>query len=162
MKILLDLEKTNRSKLFLVFFLLIFIYDVLSSIVVNAFFPSTFAHISDEINSYELFVQFFLLMLIAPLFETLIFQVIIIEGLHKFKFIPSAIIVLISAVFFAVAHHYNIIYMLAVFPVGFIFSYYYFILREDKYIAFLSVCALHSGTNLIAYGNNNILVPLFG
>ena len=162
MKILLDLEKTNRSKLFLVFFLLIFIYDVLSSIVVNAFFPSTFAHISDEINSYELFVQFFLLMLIAPLFETLIFQVIIIEGLHKFKFIPSAIIVLISAVFFAVAHHYNIIYMLAVFPVGLIFSYYYFILREDKYIAFLSVCALHSATNLIAYGNNNILVPLIG
>ena len=162
MKILLDLEKANRSKLFLVFFLLIFIYDVLSSIVVNAFFPSTFAHISDEINSYELFVQFFLLMLIAPLFETLIFQVIIIEGLHKFKFIPSAIIVLISAVFFAVAHHYNIIYMLAVFPVGLIFSYYYFILREDKYIAFLSVCALHSATNLIAYGNNNILVPFIG
>ena len=162
MKILLDLEKTNRSKLFLVFFLLIFIYDVLSSIVVNAFFPSTFAHISDEINSYELFVQFFLLMLIAPLFETLIFQVIIIEGLHKFKFIPSAIIVLISAVVFAVAHHYNIIYMLAVFPVGLIFSYYYFILREDKYIAFLSVCALHSATNLIAYGNNNIFVPLIG
>ncbi len=144
--------------MFLTFLLVDVLYQLIVGFVIDKFFPETFDHIQVLTVPYDLFVRFFLLVLIAPFLETLIFQFLIIEGLSKLKAKPL-IVVSVSAALFSLAHGYNVVYIVAVFPAGLLFGYYYYILRtEDKAIAFLSVVALHAAFNLLAYMNNYFLV----
>src|SRR5690554_1863195 len=154
------LKNKRNSYLFLIFFLIIISYKIISAVIVNTFEKDSFEHLSAIGGSYELFTKFFSLVVIAPWFETLIFQVLIIEILVRLKLRPYLAVVL-AAIIFAVAHSYNIIYIIVVFPLGFVYCYYYYLLRrKDKYLAFLSVVGLHAASNLFAYVNNFILIPL--
>lgn len=156
------LKSKKNSHLFLLFFISFILYKIISAVIVNAFAEDSFEHLSaDNINSpFDLFVKFFSIVVIAPFFETVIFQVLPIETMIKFKAKPL-LAVLLSSVIFALAHSYNIVYIITVFPLGFVYCYYYYLLRyKDKYLAFLSVVGLHAASNLFAYVNNFILIPL--
>lgn len=156
------LKSKKNSHLFLLFFISFILYKIISAVIVNAFAEDSFEHLSaDNINSpFDLFVKFFSIVVIAPFFETVIFQVLPIETMIKFKTKPL-LAVLLSSVIFALAHSYNIVYIITVFPLGFVYCYYYYLLRyKDKYLAFLSVVGLHAASNLFAYVNNFILIPL--
>lgn len=152
------LKHLGKQKLFLVLLLFFVCYQVGNAIIINLFFPGTFDHIQGQFGSYDLFVRFFLHVLIAPFLETVIFQMLVIEGLSRLKVRPL-IAVVVSAVLFSLAHSYSVVYMFAVFPAGLLFGYYYYLLRTgDKAIAFLSVAALHAAVNFLTYMNNYFLV----
>ena len=156
------LKGLKWHNLFLTLLLIDTLYQIVSAIIINVFFPETFSHMQALTEGYDFFVQFFLLVLIAPFLETALFQMLVIEGFIRLKIRPI-VAVIVSAVLFSLAHSYNAVYMLAVFPAGLIFGYYYYILRtQDKAIAFLSVAALHAAVNFLTYINNYFLVPWLG
>src|SRR5690554_3406970 len=151
------LKKITNSKLFFLFLFSAIFYQIMSGVIVDILSPETLDHISGYKKPQELFTRFFFLVLLAPFFETIFLQWLPIELLIKFK-IRLSFTLLFSAIIFALAHTYNLIYIIGVFPFGLILAYYYSILRlRDKWIAFLSVMALHSAINLFAYINNYLL-----
>src|SRR5690554_8224868 len=82
------LKSKKNSHLFLLFFISFILYKIISAFIVNAFAEDSFEHLSaDNINSpFDLFVKFFSIVVIAPFFELVIFQVLLIEMMIKFKF----------------------------------------------------------------------------
>lgn len=89
-----------------------------------------------------------MVVLAAPLIETIIFQFIIIEILYEK--VRKEIICLISALFFASSHLYNVLYFVFALILGFAFAYLYFIGRVNKK-AFQYVYLTHLTYNLIAF-----------
>lgn len=89
--------------------------------------------------------------------ETLIFQVSVVELSKRLK-IGNVLIIVISSLFFAIAHHDTILYMLmTIFP-GIIYAYYYLYNRvrgESWTIAALYVFLLHSLYNLTIFVLDN-------
>src|SRR5690554_4025344 len=156
----LSIKNAPNNKLFGYFLLFSIIYQIISGFIVNLFNSKAFSSDNSPSDPMELFIHFFLLTLIASLIETIIFQVLIIEMLIKVKLKPF-IAVIVSSIVFALIHTYNLTYILVVLPLGVVLGYYYYILRfRDKWIAFLSVFALHSAVNLFAYISNYFIVPL--
>lgn len=109
----------------------------------------------EDISTFELF---FLSVLLAPIFETLIFQVLLIQV--PFKYIMKKnktnyiIFGLLSALLFGIAHCYNIYYILATFGMGLYLSYVTVMtafLREKKVSVWITVCGAHMFLNLMAF-----------
>ena len=90
-------------------------------------------------------------ILLAPIIETIIFQVGIYHILNIIPFFRdyNNRIILIGGLIFGLSHAYNIIYIISVIPAGMILMYAY-IVRQKKNDAFLSVYSIHLICNIIA------------
>ncbi len=140
------LIKINRFKL--VFF----------AVVLNFLFSLIFSYVSDVIfekkllygfkNLGSLYNEFILVILIAPLFETLLFQYGIIEIVRK-KFTPL-VCCSISALIFALMHTYNLFYFFFAFLGGLLFAYLYFI-GKSIINGFLLAFSVHLIYNCIVF-----------
>jgi hypothetical protein len=102
----------------------------------------------DDINS-----DFYLVVILAPFFETLIFQYIIIWTLYNitenFK-----ISIVVSTLFFALYHFFNIYYFIAIIGSGFILSMLFVTIykRTNSWlISFIFTFLLHLEHNLVAF-----------
>ena len=107
--------------------------------------------IDDEAVDYQIFLGVFL----GPIFETYLFQVLIINFadnfLSKNAKAQSLIVISLSATIFAAVHYFSWAYQLAMIIPGFIFAYGYWFFRQQKSqaVAFWVVCVLHMLYNLI-------------
>ncbi|MEE9361123.1 MAG: CPBP family intramembrane glutamic endopeptidase [Cellulophaga sp.] len=105
-----------------------------------------------DFEKYSFFGFFFLLVIFAPIFETLIGQVLPIKLTEKIlrnkhKVIPM----LISAILFSLMHFgYSIWYSLLTFPLGILLAKTYVIFQKRKESSFWVTAAVHSLRNLIA------------
>lgn len=140
------LLKTNRIKL--IFF----------AVSLNIFFSLIFSFISEKIFNEKISIGFkslgtiydeiILVILIAPFFETLLFQYSIIEFIRK-KFNPF-VCCCVSAMVFSLMHTYNVFYFFFAFFSGFLFAYLYYLGNTIK-TGILLAFIVHLIHNSIAF-----------
>lgn len=102
----------------------------------------------DEFDSFQ--EKIILALIIAPVFETLIFNLLLNEVF--FKFINNAsYCIILSSILFGLIHSYSIVYIFFTFLAGLVFNSFYFWIRKDKgyKLAALCVFLLHFNHNLI-------------
>ena len=147
----IPIEKNLRY--FCLVFAITFAFKLITALIATYFDPSL---TDNPVVTESLVGNFILMVIIAPLIETLIYQFAIIEIGFRLKFHPLLSII-ISALAFGLSHHYNIVYVLITTVSGFIYAYYYTALRPQNYTnRFVLVALLHSLFNLIAFLNNYI------
>ncbi|PJA05488.1 MAG: hypothetical protein COX71_06430 [Flavobacteriales bacterium CG_4_10_14_0_2_um_filter_35_18] len=102
---------------------------------------------------------FFLTVIIAPLLETLIYQLTIIEIVFKIKIKQANLIAILSSSFlFCLSHTYSIYYIFATFGLGAIFTTIYVVAKKREDInPFWFVVFIHFLNNLIAFVFNDLL-----
>lgn len=111
---------------------------------------------SEIINSYSALKFLFLLVFLAPLFETLFLQAAIIEFfLYHLNFKKPVIPIIISGFIFGSLHYlnsFNFIYMLAAMVMGILFATIYAITKKRGDISPVVVTfTCHFTTNLFAF-----------
>lgn len=113
-------------------------------------------------NDLGLTGLFIISVIVAPIFETLIFQIIIIEG---FRYLLRNLISLklilifstiISSLLFASDHIYSVNYYIMAFCSGFIYAALYNISKFRKEAAFIFPLILHSVWNFFTFIINDI------
>lgn len=133
-----------------IFFLIFFIPSVLIG-AITTFFPEP-----ESAGYWEtdiIVVDLVIAVIAAPLFETLIFQSLIIEIICKIIKRPRRniyIAIIASALAFALNHTYSVYYVIFTFFVGIIYSLAYYLGRYRKESAIILVFLLHSLDNLLA------------
>ena len=142
--------KALRPSVFIV------VMTILSVVIVLPFLP--ILHALEEIGGpvggpslveESLVFQFVVAVLLAPLIETLIFQTAPILILRKYSSARPGLIVLVSSLWFAVLHDYDIAYIFYAFLVGLTLAYSYVMYLEKTASAFWVVTAIHALRNLL-------------
>jgi uncharacterized protein len=96
-------------------------------------------------------IDMFAAIIIAPMLETLFFQLGIIRlGEDSFKIKNKYILVFISALLFGLSHWYSILYILHGFIIGLILAYSFILYDDSKYSAFWIVTTIHALRNLLS------------
>ncbi|PKM68124.1 MAG: hypothetical protein CVU95_05640 [Firmicutes bacterium HGW-Firmicutes-2] len=105
-----------------------------------------------DFDEIPIVLSFLSLGIIVPIFETLIFQFLIIRFLKKFSFFKNRIYItiLISAVLFGLAHTYSIYYMFFAFVDGLLLAYAFVIYEDKKVSAFWVTMAIHGLRNVLS------------
>ncbi len=146
---IIEIPRSKNLYFLFIFFLIEEITNWVAYYLFDYFSPG-FADI-EEYHKQGVGFAFVSLVLIAPIFETLIVQFLVLELLHKLK-ISASVSILIAAVIFGVLHYYNIWYILATVISGFVFAYYYMALRpQGKWNKILLLIALHAMANIVAF-----------
>ncbi|WP_113651509.1 CPBP family intramembrane glutamic endopeptidase [Pedobacter namyangjuensis] len=149
-----EIPQAKNQIYFWIFFSIYFFFQLLTTIVANYINPDL---TSTTIDFDSLAEEFIIVVVVAPILETIIFQYIVIETLTRFKIMPI-ICVFISGILFGMAHWYNLIYVVVLTIVGFIFAYYYLALRHQNPVnKLVLVTLLHALSNLIAFFDKNIV-----
>lgn len=134
-----------------------FFYCLILSIANGYFFNylnDKYIHYSSNENGLSEFsklVKFIIIVIIAPLVETLIFNLFPNEILKKFGINNNFLLVIIPSIFFSLFHLYHPIYSLMAFIGGLIMNNYYLYNQKKCANAFLMVALLHSSYNLYGY-----------
>jgi len=102
-----------------------------------------------EVEEVPVVLLFLIFVIIIPIFETFIYQFLIIRLLKKFNFFKSRklLVVLISAVFFGTGHIYSIYYVFFTFVLGLPLAYAFIIYEDKKVSAFWVTTAIHGLIN---------------
>ncbi len=97
--------------------------------------------------------MFFLVVVFAPIIETLIFQFLLYRLLNQMRIKNTLIIVIIMSFAFSQAHWYHWLYVVATFINGLFLNYYYVYIykKKNELIAVLLTIALHSSYNLYGF-----------
>jgi membrane protease YdiL (CAAX protease family) len=115
---------------------------------------TTFLPEPDMTGSFEtdsIVLDLLIAVMVAPLFETLLFQSLIIEIICKIIKRPRkniCIAVIASSLAFALNHTYSISYVIITFFIGIIFALTYYLGRYRKESAILLVFIIHAMYNL--------------
>lgn len=129
--------------------LLVFLIDFLVTIVFSVWlFPEP--EYGNNMEAYVLWEQILLLLIIAPLAETYIFQKLFLEGLcslTKRKWLSALLI----AILFGLAHHYSVPYMVKTFIAGLLYCYLYLTIKEKGANAYWYTVFAHFIFNLVAF-----------
>lgn len=142
--------------------LFIFLMFMLSAVLTVLFSPlfdlldasATQAHESPH-NLDSRIYEFLKFVIVAPLFETFIFQFLIIETLSYLR-IRKITIIFISAFIFSITHYYSIGYIAHAFILGLVLSYSY-VIYENRLHSFLIVYMIHLLRNTMAFIVLNLL-----
>lgn len=142
----------ERKNPFILVFIVNLIYAGLAGHIVAYFDSSTF---DTPLDAQHIAIQFLTAVILAPIIETLLFQVLIIETLRSFK-VGDIYSVLISSLLFALSHSYNTTYIFVAFIPGVIFALYYIGLKRsrDWFVSAFFVFAVHSLYNLFVFFTN--------
>jgi len=133
-----------------IFFLVFFVPSVILGAI------TTFLPEPESANYWEtdiIVVDLVIAVIAAPLFETLLFQSLIIEVICKIIKRPRRniwIAVFASAIAFALNHKYSMSYVIYSFFGGIIYALAYYLGRYRKESAIILVFLLHSLYNLLA------------
>lgn len=144
----IEIPSNKNLRYFIIFFLILFIFQVVSSVLAN--------YIGTELsntrfNFGSLAEEFIVVVIVAPIVETLIFQYAVIETLLNLK-VRTWICISTSALMFGIQHWYNPFYVAALTVIGFILSYYYMALSKQRTInSIVLLIIMHSIFNLIAF-----------
>ncbi|MEH6306194.1 CPBP family intramembrane glutamic endopeptidase [Olivibacter sp. CPCC 100613] len=140
--------------LFGMFFLIDSIYVFSTSFVVSIFDESLLETPFDKLPPFKVFVT---TVIMAPLLETLVFQVLVIEVLRRFS-VSMKYAIFISGLVFGSVHQYNVAYMIAIFFSGLLYAYAYVIVRYRLSIfrSALFLISLHALGNLMTFFVNHL------
>ncbi len=138
------------------FFLIMFVLQLIPSLISLIFnIDSTNNTVSVIEKSGSKIVIFLITVVWGPIFETVVFQYLLINMVKAFtsdtKY-QAAFSVLIPSVIFGLTHYYNIYYFIFAIFIGIIYSSTYYIsqfLRKEN--GFIIVLLLHSLNNLLAF-----------
>ncbi|WP_417620117.1 type II CAAX prenyl endopeptidase Rce1 family protein [Oceanihabitans sediminis] len=102
-------------------------------------------------DDFGVFTLIFLSLILAPILETLVSQLIPIEVSQAFfKNSGNIIGITIATIIFSSMHlSYSIWYAIAVMPSGFLFAHTYIIFQKRKESSFWMASILHASINLI-------------
>ena len=142
-----------------IFIVFCFTFDLISSFLGSKLL-SSFITNEPNLNFKEgLVFEFLIIVLFAPIIETLIFQFAVIELVLNYIKQKSTyyIAVLLSGSLFGISHFYNLQYTIYCFIIGIGFALMYLIAKKRKDInPILLVFLVHSFTNLIGFISNNL------
>lgn len=153
-RIIYNLVKLNSIIYLIIFFIALFLIQLPFILIGGEIQNSSAESIK---NDSGLTVLFIMLVLIAPIFETLVFQFFIIEGCRYFlrKFISLRLIfiisTIISALAFASSHTYSACYFIGSICSGIIFAVLYSLSKYRKEPAFIFPLILHVFWNLFVF-----------
>ncbi|NJK83368.1 MAG: CPBP family intramembrane metalloprotease [Saprospiraceae bacterium] len=122
--------------------------------IVNYFKIDVFA-LSGKIEFETLTEEFFIVVVIAPLMETFLFQYLVFLIFDFFK-LNKAVIILVSAALFASIHYYSWVYILFTFGSGLLLGYIYWLCQLKSLRPFILVFSLHGLYNLFVSMMKNI------
>lgn len=117
--------------------------------------PDSYGENGTEALLDSLFKKILYGVFIVPVFETLLFQTLIISVIcriikqAKYNFYPA---ILLSSMAFSLSHSYNLYYIIYTFIAGLILAFAYYIARYRKENATLLVFMIHSIFNLTSFG----------
>jgi len=144
--------KTTRYKFILISLFSILIWSALSYLVFH--FIGSKSIFGDTFRAKSILYKIKLALLFGPLFETFIFQFLIIEFIF-FLFKKAWLSVIISGIIFGGAHYfnnYNITYTLLAIIAGFIFASIYVLAKKRKDVSpFLLVWVSHLFVNAVGF-----------
>ena len=108
---------------------------------------------NSTIEDFEDSIKILLIVAIAPIIETLIFQSLIVHVLLKlYKGVYKyCVVVILSTATFALTHSYDIYHFLYAIGLGFVFVMYYLVVLNQRHNPIVATIALHSIFNTIGY-----------
>lgn len=130
-------------------FILLFLAASIVTGIITTFLPEP--NVEDLFAIEDKWMEVLFALIVIPLFETFIFQALIIELVCKFIKRPRNklyLALILSALAFAFNHSYSISYFLFTLVGGLILALAYFIGRYRRENAFLLVFIIHSLYNL--------------
>ncbi len=146
---MIKLEDKKVIQLFFLILLFKIINGYVFTYINHRFFKLENA-IFEELSKKEMF---FLAVVLAPIIETLIFQLFLYRLLDKARINNTSIIIILMSFAFSQAHWYHWLYVVAAFINGLFLNYFYvFILKnKNELIAVLLTIALHTSYNLFGF-----------
>lgn len=154
-KILLLLKKISRFKFVLLILTISIIIGFLQAVVQldggDLFAPWKETPLELERSLFESIV---IAVIVAPLVETAIFQLLIYRLLRRIRFFKEKqiFIILVSALFFSLVHSYSLLNIFAAFLSGLVWMTAYLErIKKDRY-AFLLIAIAHALYNGIILG----------
>lgn len=144
--------KLTDKKIIQLFFLIL-LFKIINGYVftyINYRFFKLENVVFEELSEKEMF---FLAVVLAPIIETLIFQLFLYRLLDKTRINNTSIIIILMSFAFSQAHWYHWLYVVAAFINGLFLNYFYiYILRnKNELIAALLTIALHTSYNLFGF-----------
>lgn len=138
-------------------FVLILCFQITIAVFLNLL-DLDFGQENSSLDEYPIFFKIIILILIAPLLETAIFNVLPIK-LLQFLFKNKLIIILSASIVFSLIHYYSWVYMLMTYIGGVGLNMFYILTEEKKggFASFGWTALLHSSYNLIGF----ILIDIF-
>lgn len=139
----------------------LFLFVLAFQVSIALFFNSLnldFGEGSSPLKGIPLYAQFVFLVLMAPFFETIFFNLLPIKLLQLF-FKNRIIIVLLASIVFSLIHFYSVPYMLMTYLGGIGLNFFYIFTEEKKgiLVSFGLTVLLHSAYNLIGF----LLIEIF-
>jgi len=146
-KVSLQAYSLSNKKLFLLALFLLFII-LIFDFIFSIFLYEDITGYSNQITHPRIITHFIGPVLIAPFFETLIFQVLFFKAGVRLS-IPVFYILIVSSVLFSLCHRLNIFDLFFYFLRGVTIFYYYYLLIKKREKAFWYSFLLHSCYNFL-------------
>lgn len=139
----------------------VIIYMTMLSIVVSNIFAAIGDIMGEDLkgvdfSKYSKTEEFFLVVIFAPLIETLMLQYLVIKGV---RYLTKNIHIqcLVSAVLFSANHNFNVLYMIDAFFIGLILGYTFLIAKIKKSYPFWATFLVHLLINLYVFVTRHYL-----
>jgi len=143
-----------EDKKFIQLFFLILLFKIINGYVftyINHRFFKLENAIFEELSEKEMF---FLAVVLAPIIETLIFQLFLYRLLDKTRINNMPIIIILMSFAFSQAHWYHWLYVIAALVKHWIFLNYFYLYtykKKNELVAVLLTIVLHSSYNLFGF-----------
>tara|TARA_R110000868_G_scaffold172128_1_gene407939 strand:- start:1292 stop:1822 length:531 start_codon:yes stop_codon:yes gene_type:complete len=153
----------NKSYFIFVFFFyaISVLFFIIPFMFIEEFFnynPIEYNPVSEITNKWVFFI---LILIVAPIIETLIFQIYIIKGFFVFFFILFEkrmnsdkilwLAIFLSSISFGFFHFYNTIYIIIMSCLGFYWGIVYFFCKKRGCSPFITIAILHFLYNATIY-----------
>jgi uncharacterized protein len=157
-KIFSYLVNINIFKLILVAIVLSLLNDLIIRLIVSDLTsPSEINDLKKEGLGFFAFI----VLIIGPFIETIIFQtftIFIVQNILKiFNIKYSVIPIVISGLLFGISHWYNLPYIILMSIRGVIYAWFFIIIQKRPENATLIIFIVHSLNNLVVFLDDNIL-----
>lgn len=148
----MNMIKIEDKKLVQLFFLTI-LFKIINAYVftyINNSFFKLENRIFEGLSEKEMF---FIAVVLAPITETLIFQLSLYKFLINTRIKNQSVIIILMSITFSLFHWYHWLYVLAIFVGGLFLNYFYIYVLKNKneLIAVLLTILLHSSYNLFGF-----------
>ncbi len=89
-------------------------------------------------------VQFFVVVILMPLIETILLNVVPNIALKKLKVKSKSLFIIVPSIFFSIWHYYNPIYIPMAFLEGIVLNGYYVYSQKNTRHTFMLLCLIHT------------------
>ncbi|MDR7209341.1 CPBP family intramembrane glutamic endopeptidase [Flavobacterium piscis] len=148
--ILIFIKKYYLSLLFIFYLFLTVLNGYFFNWVNNTFFNFT-NETENGLRDFSYNEKFMLIVIIAPLVETVIFQYLPIRILEKLRLENNWVKIILTSLLFSLFHFYNPIYVAMTFVSGMLLNKFYLESRAKSKFYFVLTALLHSMYNLYGY-----------